>query len=88
MVEVRGKMRKRPFYGCKNYSNPDIKCDFRIWQKPVAEPCPKCDAKLLVRAGSAKAPVLKCITEGCDYERAVELEGEAGEGGDAASAAS
>jgi DNA topoisomerase-1 len=85
IVEVRGKMRKRPFYGCKNYSNPEIKCDFRIWQKPVAEDCPKCDAKLLVRAGSAKAPVLKCIAEGCGYERAVELEGEAG---DAASAAS
>jgi DNA topoisomerase-1 len=83
IVEVRGKMRKRPFYGCKNYSNAEIKCDFRIWQKPVAEDCPKCEAKLLVRAGSAKAPVLKCIAEGCGYERAVELEGEAGEGGGA-----
>lgn len=81
IVEVRGKMRKRPFYGCKNYSNAEIKCDFRIWQKPIAEDCPQCDAKLLVRAGSAKAPVLKCIKEGCGYERAVELEGEAGEGG-------
>ena len=80
IVEVRGKMRKRPFYGCKNYSNQEIKCDFRIWQKPIAEDCPQCDAKLLVRAGSAKAPVLKCIKEGCGYERAVDLEGEAGEG--------
>jgi len=72
VVEVRGKMRKRPFYGCKNYSNPEIKCDFRIWQKPIAEECPKCEAKLLVRAGSPKAPIIKCIKEGCDYERSAE----------------
>ncbi len=72
VVEVRGKMRKRPFYGCKSYSNPEIKCDFRIWQKPIAEDCPQCDAKMLVRAGSPKAPLIKCIKEGCGYERSVE----------------
>ena len=49
-----------------------IKCDFRIWQKPVPEPCPQCDARFLVRAGSAKAPVLRCLTEGCGYEQVLE----------------
>jgi len=80
IVEIRGKQQRRPFYGCANYSNPAIKCDFRSWQKPVAEPCPQCDAKFLVRAGSAKSPVLKCLTEGCGYEQAIEDAGEAVEG--------
>jgi DNA topoisomerase-1 len=69
VIEIRTKSRKRPFYGCTNYSNPDIKCDFRIWQKPVPEQCPECHASFLVRAGSAKAPLLRCLTEGCGYER-------------------
>jgi DNA topoisomerase-1 len=76
IVEIRGKAGRKPFYGCANYSNPAIKCDFRSWQKPVAEPCPKCNATFLVRAGAAKNPMLKCLTEGCGYEQPIELEGE------------
>jgi DNA topoisomerase-1 len=79
IVEIRGKAGRRPFYGCANYGNPTIKCDFRSWQKPVPDPCPQCDAKFLVRAGSAKNPMLKCLTEGCGYEQPIEVEGESGE---------
>jgi DNA topoisomerase I len=79
VIEIRTKAKKRPFYGCSNYSK-EIKCDFRIWQRPVPEACPQCKAAFLVRAGSAKSPLLKCITEGCGYEHALESEeGEAGE---------
>jgi DNA topoisomerase-1 len=80
VVEIRGKQRKRPFYGCSNYNKPEIKCDFRIWQRPVPEPCPQCNAKFLVRAGSAKSPVLKCLTEGCNYEQPIEEAGESADG--------
>jgi DNA topoisomerase-1 len=71
VIEIRTKAKKRPFYGCSNYSK-EIKCDFRIWQRPVPEACPQCNAAFLVRAGSARAPLLRCLTEGCGYERALE----------------
>jgi DNA topoisomerase I len=76
IIEIRGKKARRPFYGCTNYNKETIKCDFRSWQKPVPEACPQCKATYLVQAGNAKAPVLKCLTEGCGYERAVSPVGE------------
>jgi DNA topoisomerase-1 len=76
IIEIRGKKARRPFYGCTNYSKESIKCDFRIWQKPVAEACPQCQAKFIVQAGSAKAPLLRCVTEGCGYERRLPASGE------------
>lgn len=69
IVEIRAKGRGRPFYGCSNYSKEDIKCDFKLWQKPLALPCPECKAKFLVQAGGKKNPILKCVTENCGYER-------------------
>jgi DNA topoisomerase-1 len=75
VIEIRGKNRKRPFYGCRNYSNEAIKCDFRLWQKPVPVPCEKCDAEFLVRAGNDDHPSLRCVAEGCDFTRPIE-EGE------------
>jgi DNA topoisomerase-1 len=76
IIEIKGKKARRPFYGCTNYTKPEIKCDFRSWQKPVPEACPQCNAKFLVQAGSAKAPILKCLTEGCGYERRLPIPGE------------
>jgi DNA topoisomerase-1 len=76
IIEIRGKKARRPFYGCTNYSKEEIKCDFRSWQKPVPEPCPQCNAKFLVVAGNAKSPILKCLTEGCGYERQMPIPGE------------
>jgi DNA topoisomerase-1 len=76
IIEIKGKKARRPFYGCTNYSKEEIKCDFRSWQKPVPEACPQCKATYLVQAGSAKSPVLKCLTEGCGYERRMPLPGE------------
>jgi len=81
VIEIRTKARKRSFYGCTNYSTA-IKCDFRIWQRPVPEPCPECKAKFLVRAGTAKDPLLRCLTEGCGYERKLEEQGEGTEQGE------
>jgi len=47
-------------------------CDFRVYFPPVKEPCPKCGAKSLVLAGGKTRPVIKCVAEGCGYERAQE----------------
>jgi DNA topoisomerase I len=71
IIEVRSRGKRRPFYGCTNY-NATPKCDFRLWQRPVAESCPQCHAAFLVRAGNAQKPMLKCLTEGCDFQKAVE----------------
>ncbi len=38
IAERRSKKRGKAFYGCENYPN----CDFVVWDKPVAEPCPDC----------------------------------------------
>jgi DNA topoisomerase-1 len=83
IIEIRGKKARRPFYGCTNYSKETIKCDFRVWQKPVAEACPQCNAKFLVQAGNAKAPLLRCLTEGCGYQKQLLAAGE-GESDDTA----
>ncbi|MDH5673523.1 MAG: type I DNA topoisomerase [Myxococcales bacterium] len=68
VLEIRARNRARPFYGCRNY-NTDIKCDFRLWQKPWPEDCKKCGARFLVRGGRANDPTMRCVAEGCDYSR-------------------
>jgi len=70
IIEIKAKGRGRVFYGCSNYNDESIKCDFRVWQKPVEIPCPQCNAKFLVRAGKSDEPgTFKCLTEGCGFTR-------------------
>jgi DNA topoisomerase-1 len=72
IIEIKSRRRGgKSFYGCSNYS-ADIKCDFKLWQKPIAEACPQCDAKFLVYAGGKKNPVLACMTEGCGFKKPIE----------------
>ncbi len=82
IIEIRPRKKGgRTFYGCSNY-NAEQKCDFKLWMRPVPEPCPQCDAKFLTKAGGKK-PMLICATKECGYK--VELpedgaEDPAGEG--------
>jgi DNA topoisomerase-1 len=72
IIEIKSRRRGgKSFYGCSNYS-ADIKCDFKLWQKPVKETCPQCAAKFLVYAGGKKNPVLACMTEGCGFKKPIE----------------
>ena len=58
------------FFGCSNY--PD--CDFVLWNRPVAEPCPKCGAPYLVEKTTKKlGRQILCNNEECDYARSEEL---------------
>jgi DNA topoisomerase-1 len=69
IVEKKSR-RGKVFYGCGNY--PD--CDFTLWNKPVAEPCPKCGAAFLVEKITKRyGHQLLCQNEECDYVRTVEL---------------
>lgn len=76
IIEIRSKKRgSRPFYGCGNYP----KCDFKVWQKPVNEPCPQCNHPFLVIGGGAKNPKLMCGKgpKECDYSRPIDEPGPA-----------
>jgi DNA topoisomerase I len=67
LVERRSK-RGRTFYGCSAY--PD--CKFVVWQRPVAEPCPKCAAPFITERVTRGRLLRTCAREGCDYRVEVE----------------
>jgi len=69
VVERKSK-RGKTFFGCSNY--PD--CDFVLWNRPILEKCPKCDAPFLTEKITKKlGRQLICNTEDCDYARAEAL---------------
>ena len=73
IIEVRPKKKGgKTFYGCSRYADETVKCDFKLWQKPIPEPCPQCDAKFLVLAGTKAKPIIACADKECGYKRAVE----------------
>jgi DNA topoisomerase-1 len=81
VIEVRGKKKgKKAFFGCAGYPE----CDFKLWQKPVPEPCPQCGSPFLLRAGGEKNPKYVCPNKECGYSRKVDLEAEAGQADDTA----
>ena len=70
IVERKSK-RGKGFFGCSNY--PD--CDFVLWNRPVAEKCPKCGAPFLVEKITKKhGRQMVCADTDCDYVRSEELE--------------
>ncbi len=69
-IVERKSRRGKIFFGCSNY--PD--CDFVLWNRPVAEACPKCKAPFLVEKITKRhGRQLICNTEDCDYARSEEL---------------
>lgn len=70
----RRSRRGKVFYGCSNYP----KCEFSTWDKPVPEPCPKCNAPfLLEKTEKAKGSEVVttrrvCRTSECDYTKTEE----------------
>ena len=69
-VVERKSRRGRAFYGCVNY--PD--CEFTLWNKPLAEKCPTCDAPFLVEKITKRhGRQVLCHKDDCDYARTEEL---------------
>ncbi|HXG41746.1 MAG TPA: type I DNA topoisomerase [Dehalococcoidia bacterium] len=58
LVERRSR-RGRPFYGCSRYPQ----CDFVVWRRPLATPCPQCRG-LLVADGREGARCTACSWRG------------------------
>jgi DNA topoisomerase I len=58
------------FFGCSNY--PD--CDFVVWNRPILEKCPSCDAPFLVEKITKRhGRQLLCHNEDCAYSRQEDL---------------
>lgn len=62
---LQRKSRKgKIFYSCANYP----KCDYALWNEPIAKPCPKCAWPLLtVKETKRSGKQVICPHEGCGY---------------------
>jgi DNA topoisomerase-1 len=69
---IRKKTRKgKIFFGCSQYP----KCDYATWDEPIAQPCPECGRKFVIRKNVIKGdPFLYCSNEECNYKEIVERE--------------
>ncbi|HKG11744.1 MAG TPA: type I DNA topoisomerase [Pyrinomonadaceae bacterium] len=66
-IVVKKSKRGKYFYGCSEYP----KCDTVYWDKPVAEPCPQCNAPFVLEKTTKKGTTRSCAREDCDYKEEV-----------------
>ncbi|MCU0694519.1 MAG: DNA topoisomerase, partial [Polyangiaceae bacterium] len=72
IIEVKPRKRGgRTFFGCSNYAATPP-CDFKLWKRPIDEPCPACGAPFLIRGGTKANPQLVCQTKDCGFKKAVD----------------
>lgn len=70
IIEIKPKKRGgKTFYGCSKYNDETVKCDFKVWQRPLPEPCPACNAPFLVQGGTKAKPMIACANKECGYKR-------------------
>jgi len=63
-IAARRSKKGRMFYGCTAYPN----CDFVSWDKPVPEPCPKCDNAYTVEKWKKdEGTSIICPESECNY---------------------
>ncbi|MDD5711906.1 MAG: topoisomerase DNA-binding C4 zinc finger domain-containing protein, partial [Smithellaceae bacterium] len=64
IVEKRTRQGKLLF-GCSNYP----KCNYSLWNRPIAEPCPSCGGPFLVEKYSrVKGQYKACPDKNCSYK--------------------
>ncbi|WP_296809680.1 type I DNA topoisomerase [Thiocapsa sp.] len=63
------KSRKgKIFYSCSTYP----KCDYAVWDEPIAEPCPKCGwAVLTIKTTKTKGSSKVCPQKECGFREAI-----------------
>ena len=69
-ITLKRSKRGREFYGCSNYP----KCDFVSWDKPIQNPCPKCNGLMVERQIKNKGLFKVCIKEDCGYSEEISEE--------------
>ncbi len=63
LTEKRSK-RGKTFFACTNY--PD--CKFALWDRPVAKPCPQCQAPFMVeKYDRNKGTKIRCNDKNCGF---------------------
>jgi DNA topoisomerase-1 len=78
-IVPRKTRRGRTFYGCTSYP----RCTFSAWHRPVAKPCPQCQATYLLEKRTNKKTqrvLLECPSQGCDYQEMADPAAVASEG--------
>ncbi len=70
IVERKSK-KGRSFWSCSNYPE----CKFAMWNEPVPQKCPKCDAPFLVKKVNRAGEIFHvCIQKACDYKEKLTTE--------------
>ena len=70
-IVERKSRRGKTFYGCSNY--PD--CDFVLWNKPLPDPCPLCDAPFTVMKTTKRTGTVRfCNSEDCNFSESLDTE--------------
>ena len=67
----RVSKKGRKFYGCEKYPE----CDFVSWDRPVAEKCPVCGSRMVLKRGAKDATYHVCVNETCRHRVKVESGG-------------
>jgi DNA topoisomerase I len=64
-LHERRSRRGNTFYSCNRY--PD--CTFVAWDKPIAEPCPRCAAPFITEKATKRyGTIRRCVREGCGWQ--------------------
>ncbi|MDX1595133.1 MAG: DNA topoisomerase, partial [Gammaproteobacteria bacterium] len=72
---ARKSRRGKPFYSCSTYP----KCDYAVWNPPLAEPCPVCAWPILtLKTTKSRGTERVCPQRECSYSETVSEETEAG----------
>ncbi len=58
----------RKFYGCEKYPE----CDFVSWDRPVADKCPVCGERMVLKSGPKDTLFHVCVNDNCRHRVQVE----------------
>ncbi len=74
-IQQKHSRRGKVFYSCSRYP----KCTFALWDRPIPEACPRCQAPFVVEKTSKRyGTSRRCWQEECGYKEALEPVAEAG----------
>jgi DNA topoisomerase-1 len=83
-LQKKKSRRGKIFYSCSTYP----KCDYAVWNEPLAEPCPNCGWPVLtLKVTKTKGAQKVCPQKECGYSAPAESEDETGPSDDDGKAA-
>lgn len=63
MLVERRTRKGRTFYSCSSYPQ----CTFALWDRPIPERCPQCDAPFLIEKSGKGGAIKRCHRKECGY---------------------